>query len=149
MTETNEGGTPMVRFRAGELQEELAQRGDSWGLIAKRDLARFYTLLAYESSTILEARELAALVEVLQHIGSGSTTDGWDAVGIRTEGSRLLWMGKEMERLGVAKRHSTRKYPVEPDHVVRQIMNATQLELAALRDAIEKAEVQLAREKAA
>lgn len=76
-------GTTLIQFRAGELADGIAQRrdhGQSATDVARRDLARYYAVLAAElASTVWLPGEVAALRDAL----NGSLLD--------TTSYRLLW----------------------------------------------------------
>jgi hypothetical protein len=74
---TPDGGSPVVRFRATHLFDSLRTRGDSLGLIAKRDLGRYYELLAYECATFsdLGYDEWLAIERAAQIWLDGNTHD--------------------------------------------------------------------------
>jgi hypothetical protein len=62
-----ERGTPIVKFRAGYLSEELRRRGDRWGIIAKRALENYYALLnTVDVTKLLTDQELSYMEQTFK-----------------------------------------------------------------------------------
>ena len=81
MANSRRRGTAQIFFRSAELTDSLAARGDTPSQVAKRDLLRYYALLAREARAIhLTEKELQAIREI-------TISTFWDKFSIP-----LLWV---------------------------------------------------------
>lgn len=120
-------GTPFAQFRSGDLQADLEARqtGDEGlGLVAKRDLERYYSLLQRELRTAREAlteNEMLALC----NLANGTL---WDATS-----APLLWA-----ETADAHPATLEKWNVDQEALVAKLRTLSPITLVAIVDAIEQ-----------
>lgn len=111
-----------VVFRGIEIEADLNQRGDALGLVAKRDLERYYTLLRDEFATL---RLTEAEASLLCDVCNGTI---WEPHTMR-----LLWA-----QIADAEPELFEKWGVDQAPFISRLRQLTPGQTFAIVDAIER-----------